>query len=93
MAIDARSEDEAKAEKKEANRLMISGVTLGAVGALSAVVLGATCPFCVVGAPALVGWGAYRRYRLARAAKAGRAGDEPSEVPSEEPLEESQAKL
>lgn len=53
-------------EAREANRLISSGVILGIVGAASAVVLGATCPLCVVGAPALVGWGAYERYRAAR---------------------------
>jgi len=35
-------------------------------GAASAAVLGATCPVCVVGAPALVGWGAYKRWKATR---------------------------
>lgn len=53
-------------ERAEGNRLMKSGVALGAVGAASAVLLGATCPFCVVGAPALVGWGAYKRWKAGK---------------------------
>lgn len=53
-------------ERGEGNRLMLSGVALGAVGAASAVLLGATCPLCVVGAPALVGWGVYKRWKADR---------------------------
>jgi hypothetical protein len=53
-------------ERIEGNRLMVSGVALGAIGAASAVLLGATCPLCVVGAPALVGWGAYKRWKASR---------------------------
>jgi cytochrome c-type biogenesis protein CcmH/NrfG len=51
------------AERTEGTRLIASGVGLGAVGAASAVVLGATCPLCIVGAPALVGWGVYKRWK------------------------------
>ena len=58
--------DERDDEAREGNRLMLSGVALGLVGAASTVVLGATCPLCVVGAPALVGWGVYKRYRASR---------------------------
>ena len=50
-------------EAREGTRLIASGVGLGALGAASALVLGATCPLCVVGAPALVGWGVYKRWR------------------------------
>ena len=66
--------DERNDEAREGNRLMLSGVTLGAIGVASTVVLGATCPLCVVGAPALVGWGIYKRYRASR-----RADPEPSD--------------
>jgi len=54
---------EARGERAEGTRLIASGVGLGALGAASAVVLGATCPLCVVGAPALVGWGFYKRWK------------------------------
>ena len=66
------------AEAREGTRLMVSGVGLGAIGAASAAVLGATCPVCVVGAPALVGWGAYRRWRARRQAGSALSG-EPTE--------------
>jgi hypothetical protein len=67
------SDDEA--ERAEGNRLMVTGVALGAVGAASAVLLGATCPLCVVGAPALVGWGAYKRWNASqREVEGGPAG-------------------
>ncbi len=59
--------DERDEEKREGNRLMLSGAGLGLVGVTSTVVLGATCPLCVVGAPALVAWGAYKRWNATRA--------------------------
>ncbi len=55
--------EERDANKKEGERLMWSGVGLGAISVVSTAVLGATCPLCVVGAPALVGWGAYKRWK------------------------------
>lgn len=64
--MDDETERDREAEAKEGTRLILSGVGLGAFGAISAVALGATCPLCVVGAPALVGWGAYRRWQARR---------------------------
>ena len=58
--------DERDDEAREGNRLMLSGVAVGLIGAASTVALGATFPLCVVGAPALVGWGVYKRYRASR---------------------------
>ncbi|MCA9610946.1 MAG: hypothetical protein KC619_35375 [Myxococcales bacterium] len=64
--------DDHEGDAREGTRLMWSGAAIGVASAASAVVLGATCPLCVVGAPALVGWGAYKRWnakkRLAEAA-------------------------
>lgn len=57
------------AEHAEAKRLMVSGLVIGGLDLLAAVALGVSCPLCVVGAPALVGWGAYRWLRL-RASRA-----------------------
>ena len=54
--------DDDESEAREGTRLMWSGAAIGVASAASAVVLGATCPLCVVGAPALVGWGAYKRW-------------------------------
>ncbi len=62
--------DERELEVREGTRLMLSGAGLGLVGAASAVALGATCPLCVVGAPALIGWGAYKRWSATRAGSA-----------------------
>lgn len=69
--------DGERAEREEGKRLMWSGVALGAVGAASALVLGATCPLCVVGAPALVGWGAYKRFERAPAPEDAVGATEP----------------
>ena len=59
-------DDERELEAAEGTRLMLSGAGLGAVGIASAVVLGASCPLCAVGAPALIGWGAYKRWTATR---------------------------
>ncbi len=56
--------DEAKL--KRSNELLTVGATVGAVGVVGAVFLGATCPLCVVAAPALLGAGAVERLRSKR---------------------------
>lgn len=53
-------------DRKEGNHYLVSGVAIGAVGAASAALLGATCPLCVVAAPGFVGYGLYKRWRAAR---------------------------
>jgi len=58
--------DAIAAERAEARRLMISGVVIGGLDLLALGALGVSCPLCVVGAPALVGWGAYRWLRARR---------------------------
>jgi len=56
---------EARAEQRsEANTAILTGAGLGAWGAFSAAALGAVCPLCVVVAPALLGYGAYKHYDL-----------------------------
>jgi len=57
--------DEAEA-KKEANALLAGGVGIGVLGAAMAAVGGAVCPVCVVAAPALLGAGAWKRWRASR---------------------------
>ena len=42
------------------------GVTVGVVGTASAVLIGATCPICVVAAPALIGAGLFKRWQARR---------------------------
>lgn len=60
----AALEEALAAERAESERLMLSGLVIGAVDVAAIAVLGAGCPFCVVGVPALVAWGAYRRWKV-----------------------------
>jgi len=59
-------------ESRDANALMMSGVGIGVFGAVAAAIGGAVCPVCVVAAPALLGVGAFRRWRAMRARSASR---------------------
>jgi hypothetical protein len=62
---------EARAEQRsEANTAILTGAGLGAWGAFSAAALGAVCPLCVVVAPALLGYGAYKHYDVRKRTKA-----------------------
>jgi uncharacterized membrane protein YebE (DUF533 family) len=61
----------------DANTLLLGGLGIGAVGLISAAIGGAVCPVCVVAAPALLGVGAYKRWRAGRA----RAADAQPESP------------
>lgn len=53
--------------KRDATALMLSGAGIGVFGAVAAAIGGAVCPVCVVAAPALLGIGAFRRWRTTRA--------------------------
>jgi len=71
MATRAKTETETGGEpererKAEANQMIGAGLGIGAFGAASAVLLGATCPICVVAAPALIGVGVLKRLRSKR---------------------------
>ena len=60
-------------EKKGAldgNGLIASGLGVGAVGALGALVVGAACPLCIVATPALLGAGLVQKWRERRKAAA-----------------------
>ena len=54
------------AARKEANGTIAMGLGIGAFGAASLALVGATCPLCVVAAPALVSWGLYKRLRAGK---------------------------
>ena len=56
------------AELREANSCMALGAGLGAVGTGTALLAGATCPLCVVIAPALFGYGVWKRITAPRGA-------------------------
>lgn len=85
---DRQVTDAIAAERAEANRLMISGVALGALDVVAIAALGVGCPLCAVGAPALLGWGAYRRWKVkkferaaAEEARAAERAEAESSVP------------
>jgi hypothetical protein len=54
------------AERRDANTCIALGAGLGAVSAGTALIAGATCPLCVVLAPALIGFGAWKRFTAPR---------------------------
>lgn len=56
--------DEARAEiRREANEHLAMGGAIGAIGVASAALFGAVCPVCIVATPALLGLGAYKRFK------------------------------
>lgn len=65
----SRPADPLEDERRDANTTLGAGLGIGAFGLASAALLGATCPVCVVAAPALIGYGALKRVRCARAAR------------------------
>ena len=67
MTDDAKHSTGSKAA--EANSLILGGLGIGALGVISAAIGGAVCPVCIVAAPALLGVGAYKRWKAA--ARAG----------------------
>lgn len=54
--------------ENDGNDLIATGVGVGAIGVAGAVLLGATCPLCVVATPALIGVGLYKKWKVKRAA-------------------------
>ncbi|MBN8231264.1 hypothetical protein JYK02_27470 [Corallococcus macrosporus] len=50
------------------NELLASGLGVGAVGALGALVTGAVCPLCIVATPALLAVGLVQKWRARRTA-------------------------
>lgn len=67
-----------RSKPAEGNELIGRGVGIGAFGLVSTALLGATCPLCVVAAPALVGAGLYSRWKSRRNAS---SKDAPAERP------------
>lgn len=74
--------------REEAKTLLVGGATLGAFSIVTTVLVGTTCPMCIVAAPVMLGAGAYKRWRLGQAERAQSAAPddaasaEPSELPS-----------
>jgi len=66
--------ERAKKELQDANSCLALGAGVGAMGTGAALLTGATCPLCVIIAPALIGVGVWKRFA------AGREGCTDSEV-------------
>lgn len=68
MPDDETNAKDAKATEtqSDANTLILGGLGIGAFGVISAAIGGAVCPVCVVAAPALLGIGAYKRWKAAK---------------------------
>ncbi len=60
------TEQDRHAELRDANSCIAFGAGLGAVGTGTALLAGATCPLCVVFAPALIGYGVWKRFTANR---------------------------
>ena len=80
QSIESQSdEQQIQQELRDAGSCLAMGAGVGTVGTASALLLGATCPICVVMAPALIGMGLVKGYaaRKKRAAiRAKEAGAE-----------------
>lgn len=61
----------ADADLRRGNEHLAAGVGLGALSIGGVVLLGVSCPLCVVAAPALIGSGLWRRRRARRNAAQG----------------------
>ena len=59
-------EQQIQQELRDAGSCLAMGAGVGAVGTISAVLIGATCPICVVMAPALIGMGLVKGYAARR---------------------------
>ncbi|MBD3362823.1 hypothetical protein GF362_03830 [Candidatus Dojkabacteria bacterium] len=59
-----------------ADASLLAGGALGAVAAGELVLLGTACPLCVVGAPLLLGYGAYKKYKEKKNMKSNKDSQE-----------------
>ena len=62
---------QATEDMNNAKAALAMGAGVGAVGTASALLIGATCPICVVMAPALIGVGLIKGYAARKKLKAG----------------------
>lgn len=56
------NEQQIQQELRDARSCLAMGAGVGTVGTASALLLGATCPICVIMAPALIGMGLVKGY-------------------------------
>ena len=59
------SNNNSSGDKKDANTCIALGAGVGILGTASAALAGAVCPICLVVAPGLLGYGAYKRWKYA----------------------------
>ena len=69
-----RTTEQLVQEVQDANTCLALGAGLGAFGVGTTLLAGATCPLCVILAPALVGAGIVKRYVASRRGCAGGRG-------------------
>jgi hypothetical protein len=82
--MSTKTSDETKPKRRESTELLVAGLGIGTLGAVSAIVGAAVCPICVVASPALLGVGLYKRWKEHTAEAA--ANGEPAEgMPRSEP--------
>ena len=62
---------EPPADARESTQYLVAGASVGALGAISAIVGAAVCPVCVVATPALLGVGLYKRWKERAASRGG----------------------
>jgi len=63
-SIDARVGSHGHMKKPDdGGELIATGLGVGAIGVAGTLLLGATCPVCVVATPALLGAGLYKKWR------------------------------
>jgi hypothetical protein len=75
--MSTKTSDETKPKRRESTELLVAGLGIGTLGAVSAIVGAAVCPICVVATPALLGVGLYKRWKEYTAEAA--ANGEPAE--------------
>ena len=68
-------EQQIQQELRDAGSCLAMGAGVGTVGTASALLLGATCPICVVMAPALIGMGLVKGYAARRKRAAMRSNE------------------
>ena len=56
--------------REDAKTLLVGGATLGAFSIATTLLVGTTCPMCIVAAPVMLGAGAYKRWRATQAERA-----------------------
>ncbi len=77
MSVDKTFEPntEPRNDQEEAHTCIALGAGVGLLGATSAALTGAFCPLCVVVAPGLIGYGAYKKWKSSSVPRPAEDGD------------------